>query len=262
MSLSEDNLMHSVAESTKPFCWLREFSPESFYPRVGVLLPWLFTGALVLCALGFYVGFFLVPLEAAQGEAYRIIYIHVPATWVALLIYLLIAFWAGLGLYARSRLAAMVAQSLVPTGATFAFMVLWTGALWGKPAWGTWWTWDVRPVAELVLLLLYLAMLAIQTSIEDARRGDRLVAWLALTGVAVVPTILAAVVFWPTMHEAAEAATVSSSGISVNRIIALSAVAAGFWLYAAATALMRVRYVILERERQSEWIHTVRAGSR
>ncbi len=245
-----------------PARWRSDFSPRSFYPRVGSLLPWLFAGALVSCAIGFYVGFFLVPIDAARGETYRIIYIHVPATWMSLLIFLLIAFWAGVGLFFRAPLAAMMAQALVPTGTTFAFMVLWTGALWGKPVWGSWWVWDLRLVAELIILLLYLAMLAVQTWVEDARLADRLSAGLALLGVAIVPAILVSVVFWPSGHPNAAGVPTGTVGGPFNTLTALVAVATGFWLYGSGMALVRLRCVILERERQSDWVSAYGAGRR
>ena len=145
--------------------------------------------ALLLRLVGLYIGFFVAPTDCQQGEAYRIIFIHVPAAWMSMFIYLVMAFWAALGLVFNTRLSSMMAQALAPTGALFTFLALWTGALWGKPIWGTWWVWDARLTSELILLFLYLGFMALQAAIDDPRRADRAGALLALVGVVNVPII-------------------------------------------------------------------------
>lgn len=169
--------------------WFKFSSPKAFYPLAGKLVPWLGVTAAALSLAGVYVGFFLAPTDAQQGEGYRIIFLHVPVSWMSMVIYLAMAFWAGIGLVFNSRLSAMMASALAPTGALFTFLSLWTGALWGKPMWGTWWVWDARLTSELVLLFLYIGFIALQSAIEDRRRADRAGAVLALVGVVNIPVI-------------------------------------------------------------------------
>ncbi|HYG81194.1 MAG TPA: cytochrome c biogenesis protein CcsA, partial [Pyrinomonadaceae bacterium] len=153
--------------------WYKYTSPANFYPLAGKLIPFFAVLTAVLLAVGLYMGFFVAPPDAVQGEAYRIIYIHVPAAWMAMFLYLLMAVYAGLGLAFNARIWAMMAAAIAPTGAMFAFLSLWTGALWGKPMWGTWWVWDARLTSTLILFFLYLGFISLQSAIEDTRRADR-----------------------------------------------------------------------------------------
>src|SRR5688572_24342038 len=132
--------------------WFKYASPAAFYPLAGMLAPWFFAAAAMFAVAGLYLGFFVAPTDFQQGEAYRIIFIHVPAAWMSMFIYVVMAFWAAIGLAFNTRLSSMMATALAPTGALFTFVALWTGALWGKPTWGTWWVWDARLTSELVLL--------------------------------------------------------------------------------------------------------------
>ena len=169
--------------------WFKYASPATFYPLAGTLAPWFAVLSLLLFGLGLYISFFVAPTDAQQGEAYRIIFIHVPAAWMSMVIYLAMAFWAGLGLAFHTRLSGMMASALAPSGALFTVIALWTGAFWGKPTWGAWWVWDARLTSELLLLFLYLGFMALQAAIEDPRRADRAGALLALVGVVNIPII-------------------------------------------------------------------------
>src|SRR5262249_14510310 len=155
-------------------------SPQAFFPIAGKLIPWFGAVAALLALAGLYVAFLVAPTDATQGEAYRIIFIHVPAAWMSMFLYLVMAGWAGLGLALNTRLSGMMASAIAPTGAMFTFLALWTGSLWGKPTWGTWWVWDARLTSELILLFLYLGFIALKASIEDPARADRAGAILAL----------------------------------------------------------------------------------
>jgi len=168
--------------------WFKYTSPASFYPLAGKMIPWFGIATGLLLAAGLYVGFILAPTDFQQGDAYRIIYIHVPAAWMAMLLYLLMAVYAGLGLAFNARLWSMMASAIASTGALFAFLALWTGALWGKPMWGTWWVWDARLTSTLILFFLYLGFLSLQAMIEDARRADRAGALLALVARSMFPS--------------------------------------------------------------------------
>jgi heme exporter protein C len=176
--------------------WFRFSSPATFYPLAGRLIPIFWTLAALLGAAGLWIGFFVAPTDATQGEGYRIIFVHVPVSWMSMFIYLVMATWAGIGLVFNTRLSSMMAQSLAPTGALMAFLSLWTGAFWGKPMWGTWWVWDARLTSELILLFLYLGFMALQASIDDPRRADKASAILALVGVVNVPIIYFSVIWW------------------------------------------------------------------
>ena len=262
MFAPENVLLQGLFAKVENSRWPRYFSPPGFLLLVRKLVPWLASGSLVCCALGFYVGFFVAPLDARHGDVYRIIYVHVPATWMALIIYMLIAFWSGVGLLRNDRLASMMAEALAPTGAMFAFLALWTGSLWGKPIWGAWWEWDMRLAADLVLMFHYLAIIALHEAIEDVRRADRLVALVALSGVVIVSALLASVALWPKLQQSSSFQSPDSSVRAVAMFVALTAVAAGFWMYSSAMALMRLRCVLLERERQSEWVTQCRWEAR
>ena len=249
--------MHALLATIEHFRWSGRGSPQGLLPLVRRLVPWLAAGALVCCALGFWIGLFLAPADVDHGGVHRIVYLHVPATWIAVLIFMLLAFWAGVGRFRHSRLAPMMAEALAPTGTMFAFVALWTGSLWGKALWGAWWVWDMRLVAALVLMFLYLAIVALHAGIEDARRADALVAILALAGGAIVLVALAAAALWPTPHPN----PLPPPPESVASATGLIAVGAGFWLYSSAVVLLRLRGIILERERQTEWVATcVRDG--
>ena len=141
--------------------WFWYASPQTFYPLAGRIAFWSGILAGILAAAGLYIGFGVAPTDAQQGEVYRIIFIHVPAAWMSMFIYVVMAFWAGTGLVLHTRLSGMMASALAPTGAMFTFVALWTGAFWGRPTWGTYWVWDARITSELVLLFLYFGFIAL-----------------------------------------------------------------------------------------------------
>ncbi len=234
--------------------WFKYASPQSFYPLAGRLAPWCMAlaGAFAIAAL--WVGFFVAPTDATQGEAYRIIFIHVPASWMSMFIYLVMAAWAGIGLALNTRLSSMMASALAPTGALMAFLSLWTGALWGKPMWGTWWVWDARLTSELILLFLYLGFMALQSAIDEPRRADKAGAILALVGVVNVPVIYFSVKWWNTLHQGASISMTKAPSMAQTMLLGMLLMAIAFWLYSVAVALMRVRSIMLERERHSEWV--------
>src|SRR3954471_23504371 len=181
--------------------WFRYSSPQTFYPLAGAMIPWFSAAAVVFGIGGLYVGLFVAPTDFQQGEVYRVIFIHVPAAWMSMFIYVVMAFWAGLGLAFNTRLSGMMASALAPTGALFTFIALWTGSLWGKPTWGAWWVWDARLTSELILLFLYVGFMALQALIDEPRRADKAGALLALVGVINVPVIYFSVQWWNTLHQ-------------------------------------------------------------
>ena len=211
---------------------LRQAAPQALYSLAGCLVPWLAVAAALAGAAGLYVAFFVAPTDAQQGEVYRIVIVHVPAAWMSMFIYVVMAFWAAVGLSLNTRLAFMMAHALAPTGAMFTFLALWTGAIWGKPTWGAWWVWDARFASELILLFLYLGYMALNAAIDDPRRADRACALLALAGTLNLPLICYSV---PNI-----AGRTPLQGVLI--------MGAAFWMYSIALALSRVRCVILEAE--------------
>ena len=215
--------------------WFKYSAPSTFYGLAGKLVPWFALLAFVLFCVGMYIGFFVAPTDAVQSEAYRIIFIHVPASILSMLIYLVMAAYAALGLIFNTRLSSMMATALAPTGALFAFISLWTGALWGKPMWGAWWVWDARLTSELILLFLYLGFISLQASIEDPRRADRAGALLAIVGSVNVPIIYFSVQWWNTLHQGS---TIKLSGTSMHIAMqqAMFTMLAAMWLYVIAVS--------------------------
>ena len=228
-------------------------SPQTFYPLAGRLARGCAIAASVLGVIGLYIGFVLAPTDAQQGEAYRIIFVHVPAAWMSMFIYLVMAGWAAVGLIFNARLAAMMARALAPTGALMTFLALWTGALWGRPTWGAWWVWDARLTSELLLLFLYVGFLALHAAIEDPRRADRAAALLALVGVVNVPVIYFSVKWWNTLHQGASVSLTRAPTMAAVMLAGMLVMALAFWCYAIAASLARLRLLVLERERHADW---------
>jgi heme exporter protein C len=211
---------------------LRYAAPQALYSLAGRLVPWLAVAAALAGAAGLYVAFFIAPTDAQQGEVYRIVFVHVPAAWMSVLLYVVMAFFAAVGLAFNTRLSFMMAHALAPTGAMFTFLALWTGAILAKPTWGTWWVWDARLTSELILLFLYLGYMALNAASDDPRRADRACALLALAGTLNLPLIYYSV-----------------PNIAAGRMLeGMLIMSTAFLLYSIALALSRMRCVILERE--------------
>lgn len=233
--------------------WFRFASPASFFPLAGRLAVWFAVPAALLAAVALWLGLVVAPADAQQGDAYRIIYIHVAAAWMSMFLYVVMAAWCGVSLTFNARLSAMMAQALAPTGALFTVIALWTGALWGRPAWGTYWAWDARMTSELILLFLYLGYMALRQAIDDPRRADRASAVLALVGVVNVPIIYFSVRWWNTLHQGASVSLTSAPRMAAIMLTAMLLMAFAAWFYAIAVTMVRVRAIILEREKRTAW---------
>ena len=236
------------------FSWFQYAAPQRFYGLAGRLIPACFVLAALLGLAGLYLGFFVAPTDAQQGEAYRIIFIHVPASWMSMVIYCAMAFWSALGLSFKTRMSGMMAQALAPTGALFCFLSLWTGALWGKPMWGTWWVWDARLTSELILLFLYAGYMALTRAIDDPQRRDQAGALVALVGVINVPIIYFSVKWWNTLHQGSSVSMTKAPSMAQTMLWAMLLVTLACWAYAIGMALYRVRGLILMRERNTVWV--------
>jgi heme exporter protein C len=229
-------------------------SPATFYPFAGWLAPWFAAAAAVLAIVGLWIGFAVAPTDFQQGEAYRIIFIHVAAAWMSMFIYLVMAFWGMLALAFNTRLSAMMAQALAPTGALMTFIALWTGALWGRPTWGTYWAWDARMTSELILLFLYFGIMALRSAIDDPRRADRACAVLTIVGAVNIPIIYFSVQWWNTLHQGASVSLSAAPKMASVMLLGMLVMTFAAWFYTIAVALWRARVIILERERGSGWI--------
>jgi len=229
-------------------------SPATFYPLAGKLAPWFMALAAICAAVGLYVGLFVAPTDATQGESYRIIFIHVPTAWMSMFIYLVMGFWSILALSFNTRLSSMMAQALAPTGALMTFMALWTGSLWGRPTWGTYWAWDARMTSELILLFLYFGVMALRSAIDDPRRADRACAVLTIVGSVNVPIIYYSVKWWNTLHQGASVSLTQAPTMAKIMLVGMLIMSFAAWFYAIAVVLWRVQAIILERERGSAWV--------
>ena len=228
--------------------WRRLASPAVFHGWAGRALPCVAALAGVLAAAGLWVGFAVAPTDHQQGEVYRIIFIHVPAAWMSMFIFLVAAFHAAMGLVFHTRLSALMARALAPTGALFTVIALWTGAVWGKPTWGTWWVWDARLTSELILLFLYLGYLGLVSAIDDPRRADRGGAIVLLAGVVNVPIIYFSVQWWNTLHQGASVSLTAAPAMAHTMLAGMLLMVGACWAYAVAVALARVRCLIVARD--------------
>jgi heme exporter protein C len=234
--------------------WYKYAAPANFYPLAGKMIPSFAVLTVLLFAVGLYVGFFVAPTDAQQGEAYRIIFIHVPAAWMGMFLYVLMAIYAGIGWAFNARLASMMATAISPTGAIFTLISLVTGSLWGRPAWGVWWVWDARLTSTLILMFLYIGFISLQSSIDDPRRADRAGAVLALVGVINVPIIYFSVQWWNTLHQGATIRIANKPSMAPTMLAAMLILTAACWIYSIVVVLIRVRYIIREREREAPWL--------
>jgi heme exporter protein C len=234
--------------------WYRYAAPANFYALAGKLIPFFALPAALLFVAGIYVGFFVAPpTDAQQHEYYRIIFIHVPAAWMGMFLYVLMAIYAGVGWAFNARLGYMMATAIAPTGAIFTLISLGTGSLWGHPAWGVWWVWDARLTSTLILMFLYIGFISLQSSIDDPRRADRAGAVIALVGVINVPIIYFSVQWWNSLHQGATI-TARSFKMAPSMRTALLIMVAACWLYSIAVVMIRLRYIIREREQEAQWL--------
>ena len=230
-------------------------SPPHFFELAAKLIPWLLVPGVFLIGYGTIAGLFFAPPDYQQGDAFRIIYVHVPAAYLSMLAYLLMAVAAGIGLIWRIKLAHAVAAGAAPLGAWFTFLALATGAIWGRPMWGTWWEWgDPRLTSELVLLFLYFGYMALRAAIEDGSRADRASAVLAMVGAVNIPIIHYSVEWWSSLHQGPTLVRAGGPAIEPAMMWPLLAMIAGFSLLFGALLLVRVRTEVLLRERRARWV--------
>lgn len=230
-------------------------SPPHFYRLAKILIPWLVLPGALLIAYGAYAGLFVAPPDYQQGDAFRIIYVHVPSAYLSMMAYMIMAISAGIGLIWRIKLAHAVAAGAAPVGASFTILALITGAVWGRPMWGTWWEWgDPRLTSELILLFLYFGYMALRNAIDDTAKADKASAVLAMVGAINVPIIHFSVQWWSSLHQGPTLIRPGGPAIDNEMLYPLLAMIVGFTLVFAALLLRRVRAEVLYRERRTNWV--------
>ena len=235
--------------------WFHQLSsPPHFYRIAGYFIPWTGWLAFVTIAISLYGGLVLAPADYLQGDAFRIIYVHVPSAWMSMFVYVAMAVASAIGLIWRMKLAHVAAVAIAPIGAAFTALALATGSIWGRPTWGTWWVWDGRLTSELFLLFLYLGFMALHAAFDDARKGDRMAAILAVVGVVNIPIIHYSVVWWNTLHQPASVTKLSKPTIDGDMLWPLLLMLLGFMLYFISVALVRARTITLLREQRNQWV--------
>lgn len=229
-------------------------SPPHFYSWAGSVLPWFWVATAIALAIGTYGALIASPADYQMGEAVRIMYVHVPSAWLSMMSYTVMAVAAAIGLIWRIKLAHASAAACAPIGAAFTFLALFTGSVWGKPMWGTWWVWDARLTSELVLLFLFLGVMALRMSIAETNKADRAAGILAVVGVVNIPIIHYSVYWWTTLHQPASVSRLGKPAIDTSMLIPLLVMTVGFTLYFAAVLLTRTRGEVLDRERHKQWV--------
>jgi heme exporter protein C len=235
--------------------WLHRFgSPPYFYRVARALAPWFGWAAALLCLAGLIGGLIFAPPDFRQGDGFRIIYVHVPAAWLSLMTYVVMAISAAVGLIWRMNAAHAVAASCPKIGASFTAVALATGMLWGRPMWGTFWVWDPRLTSELLLFFLYLSYIGLRSAFDDVARADRASAVLAIVGVIDVPIIHYSVIWWNSLHQAPSVLKFGAPSIAPSMLYPLLLMALGFTFFFFALMLTRARAELLGRERTAQWI--------
>ncbi len=229
-------------------------APKRFYRLAGRLVPWFAGVTALLFVVGLYLGLYWAPPDYQQGDAYRIMFVHVPNAWMSMMAYVIMASFAATGYIWNVRLADMLAKATAPLGASFTLTALVTGSLWGKPMWGTWWVWDARLTSELILFFLYVGYMALQASIDDPRRAAHASAILAIVGVVNIPIIHYSVYWWHTLHQPASLTLTSQPKIYITMLIPLIIMSFAFLFFYLTMLLVRVRTEILIREQRADWV--------
>lgn len=236
-------------------------SPPHFYALAGRLATWLLVPAVILLLVGAFGGLVLAPPDYQQGDAFRIIYVHVPSAYLSMMIYVTMAVAGAIGLIWRMKLAHAVAASCAPVGASFTLAALITGAVWGKPIWGTYWEWDPRLTSELILLFLYFGYMGLRGAYENLAQADRASAVLAVAGVVNVPIIHFSVIWWASLHQGPTLSKLEMPSIAGSMLWPLLVMILAFTLFFLGILALRVRSEILEREVQSRWAQDVLLGA-
>ena len=232
-------------------------SPAYFYTFAGRFIPWLWAIFLVLTAIGMYQAFFVVPADYQQGQSFRIMYLHVPAAWMSMLAYMVMAVLGFIALVWRIRIVEILAMSCAPVGAAFTAATLIAGSLWGRPTWGTYWVWDARLTSELVLLFLYLGVIGLYNAIDEPRKAARAACLLAIVGAVNLPIIHYSVKWWNTLHQGSSISLLGGSSIDPSMLWPLLIMSIAVKFYFGANLLTRARVRLLEQDLRKSWVRDV-----
>lgn len=235
-------------------------NPSRFLRLARAVHPWAAGAAALLIAAGLALGLYAAPPDYQQGDAYRIMFVHVPAAWMSLLVYVVIALCSAAALIWRHPLADLAAKASAPVGACFTVVTLVSGALWGQPMWGTWWVWDARLTSMLILLFLYLGYMALHAAFDDPARGARAAAILALVGAVNVPVVKFSVDWWNTLHQPASVSKLGLPSIHVSMLIPLLLMAAGFAMLFVSLVIVRARGELAARRVRALRLSRLQAG--
>ena len=235
-------------------------APKSAYDFAAKWQSRLAGLALILLLGGGYAGLVLAPPDYQMGDSYRILFVHAPMAWMSLFSYAFMAGAAGCGLIWRLKVADALARATAPVGAGFTFCALVTGALWGKPTWGTYWVWDARLTSELLLLFLFLGYIALADAFSQRQAGSRAAAVLALVGVVNLPIIHFSVEWWNTLHQGASVAQFAKPSVATEMLAPLLLMFIGFQVYFFAALLARLRVELLAQARRAKWVREVLDG--
>jgi len=226
----------------------------NFYRFSSRVLPWLAASTLLVIIVGLYQGLWVAPADYQQGDSYRIMFVHVPAAWMSMFIYIMMAGSAAIALIWRIKLADLFVISSAPIGASFTLLALLTGSIWGKPMWGTWWVWDARLTSELILLFIYVGIISLYNAIEDKRTAAKAVGILVLVGLVNIPIIHFSVEWWSTLHQGPTVSKLDAPSIHLSMLIPLLVMAVGFKLFYITIVLLRMQNHILLQEKNSTWL--------
>jgi heme exporter protein C len=246
--------------------WIKAFaSPEIFYNKSRKIIPWTMAGFLILFFIALYGALFVVPADYQQGESYRIMFIHVPAASLSMATYAFMAITGAIGLIWNIKLAFVVSKSAASIGAVFAFLALFTGSLWGKPMWGSWWVWDARLTSELILLFLFFAVMSLNSAFDNPKTSGKASSILGIVGLINLPIIHYSVVWWNTLHQGPSISSVEkvvNPAIHESMIWPLLIMLVAYGLMMATLVLIKSRNEILFQSQNSRWVKEIVMGGK
>ncbi|HVK52203.1 MAG TPA: heme ABC transporter permease CcmC [Pseudoxanthomonas sp.] len=241
--------------------WFHQLGSPPYFDRFAARwTPWCYLAAVILLGLGLWQGLFVAPADYQQGDSFRILYIHVPAAWMSLFVFGLMAFYSAIALVWRIKLCEILAMACAPIGAAFTLITLATGSIWGKPMWGTWWDWDPRLTTELILLFLYLGVSGLYGAIDDRRAAARAAGLLSIVGVALLPIIRYSVEWWNSLHQGQTISLMGGSKMDSSMLLPLWLMVAATKFWFAGSLLARARADNLRRELGKDWVARLAGG--
>jgi len=237
--------------------FIHRFSaPKSFVEVTAIFFPYVMTIGFLVLSVGWIWGLAFAPEDAIQGNSYRIIFLHVPASIYAQLIYFFMSICALMHLVWRVKLAAYLIKAAAPVGVIITFIALFSGSIWGIPTWGTWWQWDARITSTLILFIMYLGIITLHSSFSNAEKADRLMSILVVVGVVNIPIIKKSVDWWSTLHQPASITVSEGASIDPSMLYPLAISALGMGLTLIALGIMTSRLYILTREKNKKWVQS------